>query len=48
MINKKEPLEAQKVIEGEFDDLSDFHYFDWQKVKTFYYIAKLGSFTKAA
>lgn len=48
MINEKEPLEPQKEIAGEFDNLSDFHYFDWQKVKTFYYIAKSGSFTKAA
>ena len=48
MINEKEPLESQKEIAGEFDNLSDFHYFDWQKVKTFYYIAKSGSFTKAA
>jgi DNA-binding transcriptional LysR family regulator len=48
MINEKEPVEPRKGIAGEFDNLSDFHYFDWQKVKTFYYIAKSGSFTKAA
>jgi DNA-binding transcriptional LysR family regulator len=48
MINEKEPPEPQEETAGEFDDLSDFHYFDWQKVKTFYYIAKSGSFTKAA
>ena len=48
MINEKKPPEPQEETAGEFDDLSDFHYFDWQKVKTFYYIAKSGSFTKAA
>lgn len=32
----------------ELDNSYRFRYFDWEKAKTFYYVAKLGSFTKAA
>ncbi len=36
------------AAEIELDKSSRFRHFDWEKVKTFYYVAKLGSFTKTS
>lgn len=38
----------QKKKEIDLDKSSRFRYFDWDKIKTFYYVAKLGSFTKTS
>ena len=38
----------QKKKEIDLNQSSCFRHFDWEKVKTFYYVAKLGSFTNTA
>jgi DNA-binding transcriptional LysR family regulator len=38
----------QKKKEIDLDKSSRFRYLDWDKIKTFYYVAKLGSFTKTS
>jgi DNA-binding transcriptional LysR family regulator len=38
----------QKKKEIDLDKSSRFRHLDWDKIKTFYYVAKLGSFTKTS
>ncbi len=38
----------QKKKEIDLEKSSRFRYLDWEKIKTFYYVAKLGSFTKTS
>ena len=38
----------QKKKEIDLDKSSRFRYLDWEKIKTFYYVSKLGSFTKTS
>jgi DNA-binding transcriptional LysR family regulator len=45
---QKTTQETKEDIVEELSKVSRFQYFDWEKVKSFYYIGRLGSFTKAA
>ena len=38
----------QKKIEIDLENTTRFRHLDWDKIKTFYYVAKLGSFTKTS
>ena len=38
----------QKKKEIDLEKSSRFRYLDWDKIKTFYYVSKLGSFTKTS
>ena len=40
--------ESKEDVVEELSKVSRFRYFDWEKVKSFYYVGRLGSFTKAA